>query len=169
MWILKKILDKIRRIFIILPLVYFVNLIHKNVHIDKSISYRSGLKLIITKDANLKIGKGCFFNNFCSINCLYKIQIGDNCIFGENVKIYDHNHRYKNNGLIKEQGYSLGEIKIGQNCWFGSNVTILKGVTIGDNVVVGANCVIYKDVPSNSVIVSKIEYSVKNYTIEDEN
>ena len=82
----------------------------------------------------LTIGKKCFFNHGCSINCMYKIIIGDDCIFGENVKIYDHNHNYKNNTLIREQGFSTNEVIIGNNCWIGSNVTILKNVHIGNNV-----------------------------------
>ena len=35
---------------------------------------------------------------------------------------------------------------------YSSNVTILKGVTIGNNVVIGANCLIYKDIPDNSIV-----------------
>ena len=81
------------------------------------------------------------------------IEIGDGTIFGENVKVYDHNHLYKNTSIsIKEQGYSSAPIKIGKHCWIASNVVILKGVTIGDNCVIGAGCVVYKDVPANSIL-----------------
>ena len=38
-----------------------------------------------------------------------------------------------------------------KNCWIGANVVILKGVTIGDNVIIGAGAVIHKDIPSNSI------------------
>ena len=41
-----------------------------------------------------------------------------------------------------KQGYSKGPIKIGSDCWIGSNVTILKGVNIGDNVIIGAGSII---------------------------
>ena len=52
-------------------------------------------------------------------------------IFGENVKVYDHNHCYKDRTrLIKEQGYTSAPIHIGEHCWIGSNTIILKGVTI---------------------------------------
>lgn len=43
----------------------------------------------------VKIGDNVFFNNGTSIAAKEKIEIGDNCIFGENVKIYDHNHVFK--------------------------------------------------------------------------
>lgn len=107
------------------------------------------------ENGRLSIGNNTFFNNFCTINCLSKITIGDNCLFGESVKIYDHNHNYQDNTkLISKQGYSFGEVKIGNNCWIGSNVVILKGVHIGDNVIVGANCVIYKDIKDNLLITT---------------
>lgn len=90
------------------------------------------------------------------------ISIGTGTIFGENVKVYDHNHIYENIDMpIKLQGYSTAPIHIGKHCWIGSNVTILKGVTIGDNSVIGAGCVIYKDVPANYVVVNKQELLYK--------
>ena len=99
---------------------------------------------------------GCaFFNRGCSLNAHKRIKIGDNCLFGENVKIYDHNHIYKRKGIpISQQGFTVADVVIGNNCWICSDVIILKGVTIGDNVVIGAKCLIYKDIPSNSVVKS---------------
>jgi len=41
---------------------------------------------------------------------------------------------------------------VGNNIWIGDKCTILKGVTIGDNVVIGANTLVHKDVPSGVVI-----------------
>ena len=83
------------------------------------------------------------------------LDIGDGTLLGENVKIYDHNHKFnKTNISIKDQGFSVAPVIIGAHCWIGSNVIILKGVTIGDNCVIGAGCIIYKDVPNNSVVVN---------------
>ena len=45
------------------------------------------------------------------------------------------------------------EVHIGKNCWLGSGVVVLPGVTIGDNVVVGAGSIVTKDLPSNVVAV----------------
>lgn len=44
-------------------------------------------------------------------------------------------------------------INVGNNVWFGGNVTVLAGVTIGDNTVIGAGSVVTKDIPSNVVAV----------------
>lgn len=92
-------------------------------------------------------------------------MIGNGNIFGENVKLYDHNHRYQNKSLsLKEQGFVTNPIIIGNNCWFGSNVTILQGVHIGNNCVIGANCLIYNDIEDNSIVTcdSKIRIRTKS-------
>jgi acetyltransferase-like isoleucine patch superfamily enzyme len=118
--------------------------------------FRKSIHIVSGKSGTLKIGNNNFFNNNCSINCFCKIEIGNNCQFGESVKLYDHNHIYKNaNLLINEQGYSIGEIKIGNNCWIGSNVVILKNVTIGNNVVIGAGAVIFESIEDNTLVINK--------------
>ena len=119
-------------------------------------AFRKHFSINIGKNGRVEIGKGCFFNQYCSLNAHTLIKIGENCLFGENVKVYDHNHGYKDSSrLIKNQEFTTEPIFIGNNCWISSNCIILKGVTIGDNCVIGAGCIIYKDVPSNSVLVNK--------------
>lgn len=119
---------------------------------------RKGLKIEIAPGGKLKIGKGVTFNYDCSISCLESVYIGDNCIFGENVKLYDHNHRFNDpTKPISKQGYSKGKIKIGNNCWVGSNVVILKNVTIGNNVVIGANSTIKESIPDNTIVKNSNE------------
>ena len=126
------------------------------ISIDENVSARDNFKILIGHNGRLTIGKNNFFNNGCSINCLGKIDIGDDNQFGENVLIYDHNHRYSDKTkLVSEQGYKIGHVKIGNNCWIGSNVVILKDVEIGDNVVIGAGCVIHKSVGSESVVINQ--------------
>lgn len=132
----------------------FLKLIYrKKIKFGKRVSFRRRFNLAIDKKGTVNIGNGVFFNNDCSINVINKITIGDNTIFGESVKIYDHNHVFKNKDrLIKEQGFKTDEIKIGSNCWICSNVVILKGVTIGDNCVIGAGCIIDENIEANSIV-----------------
>lgn len=109
----------------------------------------------IRENAKLIIGNGVFFNSFCTISCLDQITIGDNTLFGSNVYIYDHDHRYKDkNSLVKEQGYVSLPINIGENCWIGANVIILKGVSIGANSVIGAGVVVYESVAENTLLIN---------------
>ena len=127
---------------------------HSILNIASDCSTRRNCFIWIQGPAILLIGDKVFFNNNCSINCLEKIEIGDGCIFGEGVKFYDHNHKYTTDPIISisKDEFNTAPIIIGKNCWISSNVTILKGVTIGDNVIIGAGCLVYKSIPSNSIV-----------------
>ncbi|WP_429970345.1 acyltransferase [Fructilactobacillus sp. Tb1] len=131
--------------------------------IGESVTFNKGFSAVVDGEkSDITIGKGAFFNCYCSINALNSVRIGKFTLFGENVKIYDHNHIFKEKEIpISKQGYTSGKIVIGDNCWIGSNVVILKGVTIGDHAIIGAGCVIYKDVPSDSVIVNDQNQIIK--------
>ncbi|NML58034.1 acyltransferase [Chryseobacterium cheonjiense] len=133
--------------------------LHKNakkITIGNAASFRNYTHILVEKNATLEIGDHFFMNNFCSISCLESISIGDNTLFGENVKLYDHNHVYHTQPDFKlfHSEFTKAPIVIGNNCWLGSNVTVLKGVTIGDNCIIGAGCVIYKDIPDNTTVVN---------------
>ena len=81
---------------------------------------------------------------------------------GENVKVYDHNHRFNiENTLISEQGFSVGEVSIGENCWIGSNVIILKDAKIGNNCVIAAGSVINDVIPDNSIVRNNIKIDIE--------
>lgn len=135
----------------------------RKIKFGKGVSFRKGFSLVIEKGATVEIGDGTFFNNYCSINALEKVVIGKNCLFGENVKIYDHNHCFnKKDILIKNQGYKKQEINIGSNCWVGSNVIILKGITIGNNSVIGAGEIIKHSINDDTVF-SGNTYSAINF------
>lgn len=111
----------------------------------------------------LLIGKRSFFNNNVSINVRKKIIIGDNCLFGENICIYDHNHNYHQCDIdIREQGFSSKEVKIGNNVWVGSGSIILSGVEIGDGSIIAAGSIVTKNVPCNSVFLQKRDTRIKN-------
>lgn len=133
-----------------------------NLTLGKNVRFKKYSLISMRDTATVSIGSDVFFNCNISITARNKIVIGNNCMFGENVKLYDHNHAHQNkNKLFAEQGYNTAPIVIGNNCWIGSNVTILKNVTIGDNVVIGAHCLIYKNIPSNSVVTANISTEVK--------
>lgn len=140
--------------------------LHKNINkitIGSEASFRNYIHILVEKNATLEIGDRFFMNNFCSINCLENISIGNNTLFGENVKLYDHNHVYETYPEYKlfHSEFTQAPIRIGNNCWLGSNVTILKGVTIGDNCIIGAGCTIYKDVPANTVVINRQDLILK--------
>lgn len=136
----------------IIKLFYLI--IYKNkFSIGKRSTFRSSFKVIIAEMGTVVIGNDCFFNHYCSISSRKKIIIGNNTIMGENVKIIDHNHKFRDpNVPLKNQGFSEDEVVIGNNCWIGSNVVILKGARIGNHCVIGAGCVIDFAVPDNVIV-----------------
>lgn len=140
----------------------FYKLIYgQRLKIGKHVTWRRGFSIMKDKKAIIKIGDDCFFNNDCSIAANTSVEIGDGTIFGECVKIYDHNHRFRNSAPIKEQGYSNGKVSIGKHCWIGSNVVVLKGAEISDNCVIGVGCVINGFVPEGSIVKAKQNYEIQ--------
>lgn len=136
----------------------------KNISLGKNISIRNYCNILVADNATLLIEDNVFINNYCSINCLDKIEIGENTLFGEGVKIYDHNHQYSEE-KVEHKKFNTAPIKIGKNCWIGSNAVILKGSTIGDNSIVGAGCIVHKNIPANSIIINKQETILKGNKI----
>jgi acetyltransferase-like isoleucine patch superfamily enzyme len=134
--------------------------------IKQGFSCRNNCYFLLFDKANLFINERVFLNNNCSINCLGEIYIDSDTIFGEGVKIYDHNHfyNYDLDGILKieKHKFKIGKVKIGKNCWIGSNVVILNNVEIGDNVIIGANCLVYKSIPSNTIVKHKEDLIIQN-------
>ena len=121
--------------------------------LGKNFRCRNNVSFRVYNSGIVSIGKNCFFNDGCSINCQKRVVIGDNVIFGQNVMIFDHDHDYRQN----MDKYVTGDVKIGNNVWIGANVIILRGVSIGNNVVVAAGTTVRDDIPDNSVIYQKKE------------
>jgi len=113
--------------------------ISKNAQIDilGTITLRSGVLIAVRNDAKLLIKDGCFFNRNISIVCRENIEIGKCSIFGENVKIYDNDHRVVND-ITCRNIFDTKEIIIGDYCWIGNDVNILKGSIIKDKTIIGA-------------------------------
>lgn len=109
-----------------------------------------------------------FFNQGCSITCMENIQIGDNCLFGPNVVVVDHDHEYRYTDERRGNHYRKAPISIGNNVWIGANVTILRGTQIEDGAVIGAGCVIRGKVEKNTVVVNKQDIHMKNIQRIDE-
>lgn len=131
------------------------------IHFGKNTTFRNHFHMMVEGDGHIAVGDNCFFNNGCSVNSLVEVTIGDGTIFGENSHVYDHNHKFRSTeDSIKSQGYAVAPVHIGKHVWIGTNVVILKGVTIGDNAVIGAGCVIEEDVPADSIVTMGSELKV---------
>ncbi len=103
-------------------------------------------------------GKHCHFgkNIYCNFNLTLvddtHIYVGDYTMFGPNVTVATAGHPILPE--LREKGYQYNApVHIGKNCWIGAGVLIMPGITIGDNVVIGAGSVVTKNIPSNVVAV----------------
>ena len=98
------------------------------------------------------IGHDSFINHNAYLMDGGTITIGHHCFIGPNCGMYTAIHAtnadQRNAGIEKAL-----PINIGNNCWIGADVTILPGVTIGDNTIIGAKSCVTKDIPSNVVAV----------------
>lgn len=94
----------------------------------------------------MKIGEKSSFALMVMLDVMFpeKISIGRNTVIGYNTTILAHEY------LIKE--YRLGEVTIGDEVMIGANSTILPGVTIGDGAVVSAGTLVHKDVPPGAFV-----------------
>lgn len=91
-------------------------------------------------------------NHNCIILDGTKVEFGDNVFIAPNCGFYTAWHPLDYETRNKGLEYAK-PIKVGNNVWIGGNVNVLPGVTIGDNVVIGAGSVVNKEIPSNSVAV----------------
>lgn len=122
------------------------------IEIGENSILKEGSYFLLTKpNPYLKIGNNVGIGRNSYIAIKSKLTILDNTRFGHNVTILDNEHNFKKNELILNQEARIEDITIGEDCWIGSNVTILRGVKIGNNSVVGANSLVNKSIPPDEI------------------
>ena len=99
---------------------------------------------------HVHVGKHVYTNYGLTLVDDSNIYIGDNTMCGPNVTICTAAHPIQPALRAMEYQYNM-PVHIGNNVWLGAGVTVLPGVTIGDNTVVGAGSVVTKDLPANVV------------------
>lgn len=101
--------------------------------------------------SNIFIGENFFANFNLTILDEAEVRFGDNCFIGPNVSIYTACHPLEAEERNKAVEWAEPVI-IGDNVWIGGSVTIVPGVRIGSNVVIGAGSTVTKDIPDNVVV-----------------
>ena len=155
----------------------------RNVIIHPSCDIRRAAAPYISFGNNISIGKDCWINvpfeaskpvkgqpiikfhdgtvigRRCTISGINHIEIGKKVLFGPSVFITDHSHEFENpmQPIIDQGVTEGGTIIIEEGCWFGHNSAVVthrgREIRIGKNTIVGANAVVTKSCPPNSVLV----------------
>ena len=101
----------------------------------------------------VEIGAKSVLGQECTISAFQHISIGRECIFADRVMLIDFDHGVvEAERPIREQGIYKRDVRVGHNVWMGYGACVLRGVTIGDNAIVGTSTVVTKDVPDNAVV-----------------
>lgn len=101
---------------------------------------------------NISVGYNFYANFNLVILDEAPVTFGDNVFIAPNCGFYTAGHPINADDRNKGLEYAL-PITVGNDVWIGAHVTVLPGVTIGDNCVIGAGSVVTRDIPANSVAV----------------
>lgn len=99
---------------------------------------------------NIHVGKNFYSNFNLVILDGAPVRFGDNVFIAPDCGFYTAGHPLEAAERNKGLEYAR-PITVGDNVWFGAHVSVLPGVTIGDNCVIGAGSVVNKDIPANSL------------------
>lgn len=108
---------------------------------------------VIVKHGKLLAGRNLYLGVGSVVVARESITIGENVLIAEHVTIRDQDHAMSPTAGRGRVGFTSSPVVIGDNVWLGAKVTVIQGVTIGNNVVVGANSVVTHDLPDNCVAV----------------
>jgi acetyltransferase-like isoleucine patch superfamily enzyme len=101
----------------------------------------------------VSIGAKTVMGQECTISAYQHVSIGRECVIADRVMLIDFDHGVVEvDRPIRLQGIYKRDTRVGNNVWIGYGACILRGVTVGDNAIIGTNAVVTKDVPANAVV-----------------
>jgi acetyltransferase-like isoleucine patch superfamily enzyme len=101
----------------------------------------------------VSIGAKTVMGQECTISAYQHVSIGRECVIADRVMLIDFDHGVVEvDRPIRLQGIYKRDVRIGNNVWIGYGACILRGVTVGDNAIIGTNSVVTRDVPANAVV-----------------
>lgn len=114
----------------------------------------------------IELGDNVYVNhNAIFLDC-GGIRIGSNVLIGPNVGIYTPEHAF--DPVLRNEGYEISHpVVIEDNVWIGGSVSILGGVTIGRNSIIGAGSVVTHDIPANVIAVGNPCMVLREISAED--
>ena len=116
---------------------------------------------------NVHVGKNVVFNFNTTLVDDGEIFIGDDCMIGPGCNLATSIHPISPRLRRHKLQYNK-PIHIGNNVWLGASVTVLPGITVGDNAIIGAGSVVTKDVPANAIVAGNPAHLIRMITEEDD-
>lgn len=119
--------------------------------------------VILQYDERIAIGDNVTFMHNAFISPMGGLSIGNNVSIGQGVSIHTTSHQSTTTTIpMRKQGLKMGSVNIGSNVWLGARVIILYGVSIGDNVIIGAGSLVNRNIPSNCVVAGVPARVIRN-------
>jgi acetyltransferase-like isoleucine patch superfamily enzyme len=104
-------------------------------------------------EGQVRIGAKTVLGQECTISAFQRVSIGRECILADRVMLIDFDHGVVEvERPIRLQGIYKRDVRVGHNVWIGYGACLLRGVTVGDNAVIGTSSVVTKDVPDNAIV-----------------
>jgi acetyltransferase-like isoleucine patch superfamily enzyme len=101
----------------------------------------------------VSIGAKSVLGQECTISAYQHVSIGRECIVADRVMMIDFDHGVVEvERPVREQGIYKRDVNVGHNVWIGYGACLLRGITVGNNAVVGTSAVVTRDVPDNAVV-----------------
>jgi len=112
----------------------------------------SGTKIRVHEGA-VELGAKSVLGQDCTISAYQSVRIGRECIVADRVMLIDFDHGVTEvERPIRLQGIYKRDVSVGNNVWIGYGACLLRGVSVGDNSIVGTSAVVTADVPANAVV-----------------
>jgi acetyltransferase-like isoleucine patch superfamily enzyme len=115
------------------------------------------------KNGSLVLGERVFINTGATVVANHCIVVGDDCLIGDLVAIFDSDHH----PMEPSRPTRLAPVRLGANVWVGRSATILPGVTIGDHAVVAAGSIVTEDVPARTLVAGAPARPIRTLDIPD--
>ena len=104
-------------------------------------------------EGRVEIGEKTVMGQECTISAYQHVRIGQQCVIADRAMFIDFDHGVVEvERPIRQQGIYKRDVLVGSNVWIGYGACVLRGVSVGDNAIVGTNSVVTKDVPANAVV-----------------
>jgi acetyltransferase-like isoleucine patch superfamily enzyme len=104
-------------------------------------------------EGRVSLGAKSVMGQECTISAYQHVSIGRECVIADRVMLIDFDHGSAEvERPIRLQGIYKRDVNVHNNVWIGYGACILRGVTVGDNAIIGTNSVVTKDVEPNAVV-----------------